>query len=71
MSAPVREMSIATILSDWDGDVVQLTLTTGEKVTGQISLFMTGPLVAVNVDLPEETIYQISAIIGVRWVSEA
>lgn len=63
-------MTLTSILETWDTDRVELTLTTGEKVSGVIAMFGTGPLVAVGVDTPSETIYQLSAVIGARWISE-
>lgn len=70
MAEKIKEMTMRDILDGWDGDVVRLTLTTGEKVQGHISLFQVGELVAVNVDHPDETIYRIDAVIGACWIQD-
>lgn len=66
-----KEMTMSDILQDWDGDEVEITLITGEKVRGQIGVFYTGELVAVGMDTDAETIYRIDAVIGARWIVEA
>lgn len=65
------EMTMRHVLEGWDGDEVEVTLVTGEKVRGQISVFGTGELVAVGLDTDAETIYRIDAVIGARWIVEA
>jgi hypothetical protein len=66
-----KEMTIRDILDGWDGEMVEVTLVTGEKVSGPISVFGAGvgELFSINVDLPGETIYRIDAVIGARWIA--
>ena len=61
------------ILLDWgEGEhVVELTLSTGDKVTGTISVNHDFTIVFVGLETDSETAYRIENVIGVRYVREA
>ena len=61
------------ILLDWgEGEhVVELTLSTGEKVTGTIAVNHDFTIVFVGLETDAETAYRIENVIGVRYVREA
>lgn len=65
----VKPMTIESVLADWDGDEVELTLSTGQKVSGVISLAYDAQTVIIGVDTADETLYRTSAVIGARWVN--
>lgn len=61
------------ILLDWgEGEhVVELTLSTGAKVTGTIAVNHDFTIVFVGLETDAETAYRIENVIGVRYVREA
>lgn len=58
------------ILIDWDDNVVQITLSTGEKVVGASHVNFDYTVVFIEQQDGEETAYRIDNVIGVKYVGE-
>lgn len=61
-------MNLQSILMGWDGDHVQITLSTGEKVEGGMQIAHEGQVVFMNVDQENETVWRTDHIIGVKYL---
>lgn len=58
------------ILLDWDDNVAELTLTTGEKVTGALHVNFDFTVVFIADQNGDEWAYRIDSVIGARYIGE-
>lgn len=58
------------ILLDWDDNVVELTLTTGEKVAGALHMNFDFTVAFIEHEDGEEWAYRIENVIGARYIGE-
>lgn len=61
---------LTRILLDWDDQVVELTLTTGQKVTGILGVSVGYQVAYLSIAPDEHAAYAISHIIGVRLIPQ-
>ena len=69
--ATIRQLPQFTrILLDWDDNVVEITLSTGEKRTGALHVNFDFTIAFIELEDGRETAYRIENIIGVEYVGE-